>query len=164
MKVSQEIVLRPRFTLSVGKSAETLLQQFKEASNPKRFITTQVDAHVFIKIPKARQEFWSPQLDLVINELSENSAEVRGLFGPRSAVWTMFMFLHFIVAMIFIGCGVWAYSNYSLGEPFAVPLVFMFFMVIAWFVLYFMGRMGKSTGKGQMLELHKFMWEVLNQD
>lgn len=164
MKVSQEIVLRPRFTLSVPKSAENLLAAFKEASNPKRFITTQVDSHVFIKIPKARQEFWSPQLDLVINRLSDETAEVRGLFGPRSTVWTMFMFFHFMVAMIFIGCGVWAYSNYSLGEPFAVPIVFMLLMVLTWFVLYFLGRMGKSTGKGQMLELHKFMWEILNQD
>lgn len=164
MKVSQEIVLRPRFKLSVAKSAAQLLADFKAASSPKRFITTQVDAHVFIKIPKARQEFWSPQLDLVINELSENSAEVRGLFGPRSTVWTLFMFLHFIVAVLFIGFGVWAYSNYSLGEPFAVPIVLMLLMVLAWFVLYFMGRMGKSTGKGQMLELHKFMWEILNQD
>lgn len=164
MKVSQEIILRPRFTLSVGKSAETLLNQFKEAHNPKRFITTQVDSHVFIKIPKARQEFWSPQLDLVINQLNENSAEVRGLFGPRSAVWTLFMFMHFIVAMIFIGCAVWGYSNYSLGESFAVPLVIMLLMILTWFVLYFLGRMGRATGKGQMVELHKFMWEVLNKD
>lgn len=164
VKVNQDIVLRPRFKLSVEKSAEKLLADFKAASDPKGFITTQVDAHVFIKIPKARQQYWSPQLDLVINPLSDTTAEIRGLFGPRSTVWTLFMFLHFMVAVLFLTFGVWAYSNFALEESIAVPVTLMLLMVLSWFVLYFLGRMGKATGRGQMLELHKFMWELINQD
>ncbi|NQX77586.1 GTP-binding protein [Gilvibacter sp.] len=164
MKVKQDIVLRPRFKLSLDQSAEKLLAAFKAASDPSGFITTQVDAHVFIKIPKARQQYWSPQLDLVINPLDNKTSEIRGLFGPSSTVWTLFMFLHFIVAVLFLSCGVWAYFNYALDESIALPIALMLLMVLAWFSLYFIGRMGKATGRGQMLELHKFMWEVINQD
>lgn len=162
MSVNNDIVLRPRFKLELDRNNEEVLKVFEDAKNSqKEFIITRVDDHVFIKIPKANQHFWSPQLHLEIMEIDKNSSRLFGLFGPNPTVWTMFMFLHFVVAGIFIGFSIWAYTNWSLGNDFAIQLFVTLFMVVIWFGLYFGGRIGKATGKDQMILMHRFMNKML---
>lgn len=164
MELSNEVILRPRFKFNVDQQHEDLLTLFEtEGKSQSDFIVTRVDDHIFIKIPKAKQHFWSPQLHLEINEDYDNKdiSVIYGLFGPNPTVWTMFMFLHFVVAGLFIGFAIWTYVNWSLGESYAVQLFITFLMVVFWFVLYFSGRLGKSAGKDQMHELHHFMRDTL---
>lgn len=162
MSVDNDIVLRPRFKLELDKNNEEVLKVFEAAKNSqKEFVVTRVDDHVFIKIPKVNQHFWSPQLHLEIMEVDKKSSRLFGLFGPNPTVWTMFMFLHFVVAGIFIGFAIWSYTNWSLGNDFAIQLFVTLFMVVIWFGLYFGGRVGKATGKDQMILLHKFMNKML---
>ena len=162
MSVNNDIVLRPRFKLELDRNNEEVLKVFEDAKNSQKdFIITRVDDHVFIKIPKANQHFWSPQLHLEIMEIDKNSSRLFGLFGPNPTVWTMFMFLHFVVAGIFIGFSIWAYTNWSLGNDFAIQLFVTLFMVVIWFGLYFGGRIGKATGKDQMILMHRFMNKML---
>jgi len=69
MQLSNEVVLRPRFKFSVNHDNEDLLTLFENTKNTQSdFIVSRVDDHVFIKIPKAKQHFWSPQLHLEINK------------------------------------------------------------------------------------------------
>ncbi|WP_299124151.1 GTP-binding protein [uncultured Winogradskyella sp.] len=162
MELSNDIVLRPRFKFDVQTNNEKLLKGFETAkASQSEFVLTRIDDHVFIKFPKQEQHFWSPQLHLEINEIDENNATVYGLFGPNPTVWTLFMFLHFIVAGLFIGFGIWTYTNATLGNSYAIQLFLTLFMVIIWFVLYFAGRMGKTKGKPEMYKLHAFMKETL---
>ncbi|NNL16653.1 MAG: GTP-binding protein, partial [Flavobacteriaceae bacterium] len=112
MPLSNEVVLRPRFKIELNRSNEDALKTFDAAKKSQTdFIISRVDDHVFIRFPKAKQHFWSPQLHLEINEVDEKSSLLHGLFGPNPTVWTMFMFLHFFVAVVFIGFAAWAYSN-----------------------------------------------------
>lgn len=163
MPISNEIVLRPRFKIKLEKDNQSALKLFDKAKEvQKEFIITRVDDHVFIKFPKAKQHFWSPQLHLEINSENDSSSMLHGLFGPNPTVWTMFMFLHFFVAVVFIGFGIWAYSNWSLDNSYIMQLFVMFLMVILWFVLYFAGRLGKHKGRDEMHLLHDFMKKSLN--
>ena len=158
MALSNEIVLRPRFKIELDKDNESVLKDFEKAkSNQKDFIVSRVDDHVFIRIPKEKQHFWSPQLHLEINAVEDGSSLLHGLFGPNPTVWTMFMFLHFAVAGFFIAFGIWAYTNYALKESFALQLALMFLMVVCWFALYFAGRLGRFKGKDEMHQLYDFM-------
>ena len=164
MPTTNDIVLRPRFKLELDRNNQEVLKVFEDAKNyQKDFIVTRVDDHVFIKIPKANQHFWSPQLHLEIMEIDKNSSRLFGLFGPNPTVWTLFMFLHFAVAGIFIGFAIWAYTNWSLGNNFSIQLFVTLFMIVIWIALYFGGRVGKATGKDQMHLLHDFMNSVLNK-
>lgn len=163
MSITNEIVLRPRFKFKVNQDNEVILKLFENSKdNQSQFIVSRVDDHIFIKIPKVKQHFWSPQLHLEIakNETDDHST-IYGLFGPNPTIWTMFMFLHFIVAGLFIGFSIWAYTNWSLDEDFAIQLFVTLLTIVVWFVLYFGGRIGKSTGMGQMHELHHFMRDTL---
>lgn len=162
MALPNEIVLRPRFKFEVETNNTVLLEGFEATKNTQsEFIVSRIDDHVFIKIPKKNQSFWSPQLHLEINEDGEDKAIVHGLFGPNPTVWTMFMFFHFIVATLFFGFGVWAYTNSNLDNSYGVQLFLTIFMVVLWFALYFAGRMGRAKGKPEMYKLHGFMKETL---
>lgn len=162
MELGEEIVLRPRFTIDFEVEADQLLKAF-EHSDPMDtdLKVTRVDHHVFIKIPKHKQHFWSPQLDLEILTFEPDTCVVKGLFGPKPAVWTMFMFMHFVVIALFCAFGVWAYTNASLEQPYAVQVFLMGLMVLIWFVLYFAGRMGKTAGRDEMMMQYRFMRDVI---
>ena len=162
MELGEEIVLRPRFSMDLKTDAEHALQAFEAVKhNSEGVVVTRVEHHVFLKIPKHLQHFWSPQLDLEITSFEAGKTTLRGLFGPKPAVWTLFIFLHFAVASLFIAFGIWAYTNATLKSPYLLQLVLMGLMVLAWFVLYFAGRMGKHAGKDEMQKLHRFMRQTL---
>tara|TARA_R110000868_G_scaffold196650_1_gene442628 strand:- start:9865 stop:10422 length:558 start_codon:yes stop_codon:yes gene_type:complete len=162
MPLSNEVVLRPRFKMELERDKESVLKDFELAkSTQKNFIINRIDDHVFIKFPKHKQHFWSPQLHLEINEVSHGSCLVYGLFGPNPTVWTLFLFLHFMVAGLFIAFSIWAYANWRLKTNFALQIGAMIIMIIAWFALYFAGSIGKATSKTEMLELQEFMNVVL---
>ncbi len=163
---TQEIVLRPRFKFNLKHENEDLLKLFEETKKvQKDFIVSRIDDHVFIKIPKEKQHFWSPQLHLEINKNeTDNSSTIHGLFGPNPTVWTMFMFLHFFVAVVFIGFGAWAYSSWSLDNSYGIQIGVMILMTISWLILYAVGRIGKKTGMEDMHSLHHFMRDTLRSE
>src|SRR5210317_1672785 len=153
MPKTNDIILRPRFKFDVNHDNLSLLELFENTKKTQKdFIVSRSDDHVFIKFPKAKQHFWSPQLHLEINKNydDETKSTIYGLFGPNPTVWTMFMFFHFIVACLFVGFGIWAYSNWSLNEDCIIQLFVVLLMVVLWIVLYFAGRIGKQTGMTQM--------------
>ena len=162
MSLSNEVVLRPRFKIELNQDNESALEAFDaEKKTQNDFVISRVDDHVFIRLPKEKQHFWSPQLHVEINEVDDKSSLLHGLFGPNPTVWTLFMFLHFFVAVVFIGFGAWAYANWSLDNSYGIQIGVMVIMVVLWFVLYFAGRMGKREGKDEMHLLHDFMNKVL---
>jgi len=163
MSLENEVILRPRFKIELSQNNKNALETFEDTKDSQDdFIVSRVDNHVFIRIPKKRDHFWSPQLHLEIDEIDDNSSEVRGLFGPKSTVWTMFMFFHFAVVGLFIGFGVWAYSNWSLKTSYGLQVGLMLSMVVMWFVLYIAGRMGKIKGRDEMKELCGFLEDTLD--
>lgn len=160
-----EVVLRPRFKFEKDSNNEELLALFDKAKKEQsNFIVSRIDNHVFIKLPKNKQQFWSPQLHLEIDEIDKNTSMIHGLFGPNPTVWTMFMFFHFIVAGLFIGFGVWAYTNWALKTDYALQLSIMFLMILIWVVLYVVGQMGKKIGMDEMHLLHGFMRDVFRKE
>ncbi|TPN87811.1 GTP-binding protein [Aquimarina algicola] len=162
MKLSNDIVLRPRFFEDLDIPAEKLLDAFEEEGRSnKKFSITRIDHHVFIRFPKHKQSFWSPQLHLEIYQYPNEPTKLKGLFGPSPTVWTLFMFLHFMVATSFIGALIWLYVNISLQKSYFFAVVTLISLFIAWFVLYFAGRLGKESNKNEMFILHYFMKDTI---
>ncbi|GAA4893069.1 hypothetical protein GCM10023311_16940 [Flaviramulus aquimarinus] len=163
MPLPNDIVLRPRFKIEIPRYNQAILSDFRNAKTTQSdFIVTRVDDHVFIRFPKEKQSFWSPQLHLEINEVDKNNSIIHGLFGPNPTVWTLFMFLHFMVAGVFIAFGIWTYTNWSLGQPFAVQISITILMVLIWVTLYFAGSIGKASSTNDMRLLNNFMYSVLD--
>ena len=159
-----DVVLRPRFKIELNKKSQSVLSAFEiKKQNQKQFIVSRVDDHIFIKLPKNKQQFWSPQLHLEINETEDHKSMLYGLFGPSPTVWTLFIFLHFAVAGLFIAFAIWAYSNWALKEAYNLQIWGMVFMLILWVVLYISGRVSKTSNQQEMQDLYHFMTTVLKE-
>ncbi|MBE15431.1 MAG: GTP-binding protein [Cytophagaceae bacterium] len=164
MELPNDIVLRPRFSLDLPLPPETILHYFEgESSKASDFVISRIDDHVFIRIPKHKQHFWSPQLHLEIYQIEQQPTVLKGLFGPSPTVWTLFMFLHFAVVLLFIAAGVWLYTQVSLGDTYVAPLIAMILLILVWIVLYVAGRLGKRAGYKEMISLQTYMYLILNQ-
>ncbi|MEH6704877.1 MAG: GTP-binding protein [Galbibacter orientalis] len=166
MSTTNTVVLRPRFKKNLPVHNEIILKDFENSNKDNiDFVVTRIDDHVFIKYPKAKQHFWSPQLHLEINEQpGKDSCLLYGLFGPNPTVWSMFMFLHFMVGTLFLAIGVWAYSNWSIDNPYKVQLLIMGVLVLIWVALYFIGSIGKYSSKEEMQALYNFMDVIIENE
>jgi hypothetical protein len=165
-KKNSEVFLRPRFKMEIQEAQEALLKRFREnLSDPDcKYCSKIVDGHVVIDVPEDDNHFWSPQLSLEVVEEGPEKSVVKGLFGPKPQVWTLFMFFHFAVAVAFITFSVMAYVQYSLDRNYTFALTMVFVLPAIWVLMYFIGRLGKRTGKVQMEELHDFMMKTLDRD
>lgn len=165
-KKNNELFLRPRFSIDFEESQQEILHKFQTALKDSSYVHDSkiVAEHIFIDIPKEENHFWSPQLHLEILTTKKNTSIVKGLFGPKPQVWTLFMFIHFIVAAAFIVFSILFYTKWRLHSSYVFPLVMVVVLPIFWAVLYFLGKEGKSTGNEQMEELYAFMLEVLEKN
>ncbi|MCG8308120.1 MAG: hypothetical protein MI975_12065 [Cytophagales bacterium] len=87
--------IRPRFKEKLNLPPEEIIRKIQKGleDNRESWLGKIVDHHIIIKIPAKDQHYWSPQLTL---ELEGQNGEtlIRGLFGPKPAVWTMFVFFY----------------------------------------------------------------------
>ena len=162
---NSELFLRPRFQIDFDTSSDDLLDSFKSnlLEGDCKYCSRIVDNHIVIDIPEKESHFWSPQLHVEIEEIDKEKAVVKGLFGPKPQVWTLFMFIHFLVGTAFLVFAVIAYSRWSLKESLIFPMAMLVGLVIVWVLLYLLGRLGKSTGEKQMTELKSFMNTTLQK-
>lgn len=161
MEVSDKIILRPRFSHTFSCSPEIILLAFENmGKSQKEFVISRIDDHVFIRLPKSQRNLWSPQLQLEVYKF-EDETTLSGLYGPNPTLWTLFMFLHFVIVTLFIGAGIWMYITIQLSTPYVLPLFSMILLFIFWFGLYFVGRWGRNAGKREMLLLQDCMDLVL---
>mgnify|MGYP000356745955 CR=1 FL=1 len=160
-KRNSQIYLRPRFSMDLNVNQQNLLKHFSTVFNndETKFRGNIVDGHIFISVPQNKEHFWSPQLHLELIKKTKDTTELKGLFGPKPQVWTLFMFVHFVIGITFLGFCVLLYTKLSLNETYVFPLVMMIILPLLWGLLYFLGQLGKDTGKLQMKDLHDFMIE-----
>lgn len=157
------IFLRPRFQINLKEEGDVVISKFQKTfqADSCKYKGKVVDGHIVIDIPNDENHFWSPQLHLEIEKKDEKTSLLKGLFGPKPQVWTLFMFIHFGVALLFVGFLIKMYVQWTLKTDFTISLLIVICLPVLWFVLYFLGRIGKKTGNSQMQELHDFMESVI---
>jgi hypothetical protein len=162
---NSEVFLRPRFKIDFDKSESDLMDSFKTnlSNGDCKYCSKIVDGHIVIDVPKEECHFWSPQLTIEIVKGETTTSVVKGLFGPKPQVWTLFMFLHFAVGITFVVFLTLLYVRWSFEEPLLFPIIMVIALPIIWVVFYFIGRWGRRQGKLQMEELHRFMMKTLGK-
>ncbi|GGG91023.1 hypothetical protein GCM10011416_04440 [Polaribacter pacificus] len=159
------IFLRPRFQLEIAQSSTVVLEEFskvlkeKSCEYPSKFS----DGHVAIDVPVKQAHFWSPQLNVEVISVTDSSCLIKGLFGPKPQVWTLFMFVHFVLGFLFLCFAVVLYVRVRLGEAYIMPLMLLIFIPLLWILLYFLGRIGKGTGQPQMEDLHQLLIKIIEK-
>lgn len=162
MLMDKSITLRMRFYSVSNKPIENIKKEFEELKDkvePDYKIKT-LDNHVWLSLGVLRREKYSPQLHIELEKMEDGNTAINGLYGPDPVLWTFFMFLHFIVATVFLIFSAIAYSKWSLNQKNSIDLAIMFAMVITWFLLYYIARLNRRKGIPQMKELEKLMEKV----
>ena len=161
---NSEVFLRPRFKIDFEESEVELMQKFKRnlSSGDCKYCSKIVDQHIIIDVPLEEDHFWSPQLNVEITPGETSESIVKGLFGPKPQVWTLFMFLHFAVGITFLVFLTLLYVKWTFEENLTFSLVMVIILPIIWVALYVFGRLGRLKGKSQMEELHDFMMKTLD--
>lgn len=149
--------VRPRFRVETEWKEEDLADKIKSCLNDSgtSLIGQIKHGHAIISLPKEEQHYWSPQLTLSL-EKTDEGCTLRGLFGPRPTVWTMFVFFYAIIGFAILIIGIVGTSFLSLDKPatilWAIPILLIVFLS-----LYLVSFFGKKLGEEQMVTLHKFI-------
>ncbi len=156
--------VRPRFKVSIDSS----IAEFSEKINHG---LDQVDAPCKGRVNKEqmtlyphpeKQHYWSPQLKLSIEEI-ENGTILRGLYGPRPAVWTLFVFIYSFLGFAAFIIGIVGLSNASLGKSASILWLFPVLIIIV-ASLYLVGFFGRKLGLNEMVMLHQFLLDSTGVD
>lgn len=100
------------------------------------------------------QQYWSPELTLRI-EAEAGGSRISGLIGPKSEVWTLFIFCYAVLGLGTLILLLIGLSNWSLGQPagilWGVPVGILLFST-----LYFVAYTGQKWSRHQMREILHF--------
>jgi hypothetical protein len=161
---SEHLVLtrvRPRFQVETSLSIEEVesrIQQSLEAADaPCRGHVRK--GYAALQLPVQDQHYWSPRLVITLEEREEagtQGCKIRGLYGPRHEVWTMFVFFYALIGFGILMVAMIGGSRASLGRPssilWALPVLVLVFASL-WLVSY----SGQKLGSKQMHVLHEFL-------
>jgi hypothetical protein len=161
--------MRPTFEVALRCRPEALLAAFRRRLDsghaPLRGLVTR--RHVFLRIPKSRQHFWSPRLELELRPSPDEAQELggtqprtlHGRFTPHPNVWGLFMAIYLLLGIA--GCAglVWGLSQWTLGQtPWALAAVPLSIALIGF--VYGAAFIGQGLGSEQMYELRSFVDDV----
>lgn len=158
-----DIRLRPRFRRVVRCPARVVLVSLRDAmERPDGEIRGRVfDTSALVKLPESEIRFWSPQLQLSVEQDETGSTVVHGIFGPHPTVWSSFVALY--VAAGFIGSMglLFASAQWMLDRPmtalWAVPGALL--LGAAGYVI---ARTGRLLGAQQTGVLYDFVDRTLD--
>jgi hypothetical protein len=148
--------VRPRFKLETNYTVEALKKKLHDGlqHDDATCIGIVNPGYVTLYIPHKDQHYWSPQLNLTFEE-TEKGCVLRGLYSPRPAVWTMFVFFYAIIGLAVLFIGVLGLSYLMLDKPAAI-LWLVPALILIFLSLYLVAHFGQKLGEKQMIILHDF--------
>ena len=163
METQNSLALRPTFSKDVPQPMEEILANAAKIKLEVKedYIIKISDHHLFFFIAHANRKYYSPHLHVELTENTDKTTNVRGLYGPDQTVWTFFMFLHFIIAGVFLIFAMIAYSHYTLKQSTTLDFVIMGIMVVCWFALYFQARSNRKKCQPQMRKLDALIERIV---
>ena len=117
--------MRPRFELQLPVNRErwlgalqSLLDEGDGALRGQVF-----RKHAVVQMQDRERTFWSPYLNLEVEDEPDGSA-IHGRFSPHPNVWTMFMGVYILLAILALGGLSYGIVQYTLGQsPWAFVIV-----------------------------------------
>ena len=159
--------MRPRLlerkaTMPVVHVFDRLKAQLEQASAPCTGSLFPKQKHGILRVLPEKRHYWSPELSLQVED-DEQGVLIRGFFGPRSSVWTMFIFFYALLGFsALFGCA-YGLAQISLGEaPLALWSAPVALVLCG--LVYLMALFGQQLGNDQMVILRDFVDQALGDE
>lgn len=110
--------MRPRFKLQLPVASEQWLDALRALleDDPGPLRGQVFRKHAVVQMSDTQRTFWSPYLNLELEDEPDGSA-IRGRFSPHPNVWTLFMAIYILLAIMALGGLSYGIVQYTLGQP-----------------------------------------------
>ena len=156
--------IRPRFKIAIEHPPGELIAAIRKElakENASCSGTTTANFASIFPLPEHRH-YWSPQLTITI-EQTENGSFVRGLYGPKPSVWTMFVFFYSLIGFATLIVLMIGLSYLTLDQP--APILWLVpALLLVFLSLYLVAYTGQKLGQKQMGNLHRFMEQCFKME
>lgn len=136
-----------------------MIECFHDTVESKEFQLegTFLKSSINVKIPEEILHYWSPELQLEISENPFKDDEftdhpektvVRGFIGPKSTVWTMFMFFYIAFGGLLLGGTIYGSSQQML-EMVATGYWYALLGGIGLLITFMASQIGQKMGEEQ---------------
>lgn len=158
---------RPRFKVATRMLPEEFSRKMKlHLNNHKKVLGGYVNEEVsIIYLKRNMEKFWAPQLQVRVeqHERKPGKIYIRGLFGPRTSVWTLFMFSYGLGGAILLTTGLYGWIELLLG----IGSTWVWTNLIGLVLIigpYISARIGQRIAKSHMNVLRTFIETVLREE
>ena len=149
--------VRPRFKVETSFTVDELTEKINRALSKENSPCKGKVKYGYgtLSLPIHEQHYWSPQLSVTLEE-DEKATIIRGLYGPRPAVWTMFVFFYALLGFAICIISIVGLSNVSMDKSgtilWLVPVLIILFLS-----LYLVSYSGQKLGHKQIEILYAFV-------
>jgi len=164
--------MRPSFAVEFSCSGEELMTEFR-----RHLVLDEEDVegdfsarHGVLRIPKEKSRFWTPCLDLTIEDAGEGkdagesigNSKLWGTFSPRAEIWTGFVFTIGTLVILSIFAVVYGIAQIALGH---VPLALLLPVGASLLagLLYLSALVGQGLSISEMYRLRAFVDDCLRE-
>jgi len=121
-----------------------------------------VDNHIILDITNEYQHYWSPQLNfrVEVDETNPEQSIVSGLIGPKPTVWTLFIFIYFIIGVGGLFASTVGVSRWLLGE-YSIWLLTIPLTVVLMLSARAVGKYGEGLAEDQIEMLKDFVRQAV---
>jgi hypothetical protein len=155
--------MRPDFTVPISSDGDQVLDVLRErlARDDAPFEGQVLKGHACLRVPEARRSLLSPHLEIDTQE-EDGRLYLHGRFGPRPSVWTGFMALFGVIALLGLAGVIYGAARMTLGGgawwllsgPAAVALIAF---------VYGAAFIGQGLSSTEMFELRDYVQRVVGE-
>jgi hypothetical protein len=156
---------RPRFTLELALPPDTVTERVRtHLESTEHKVTGSVFRRtLLLTIRKEETHFWSPHLDVQLDEGKNGGTNLSAVFSPHPQVWTSFVAVQLLFGLLSVGAGIWVTSMLMLGRDPLLALGALGLMLFGGGFAYGAAYVGQGIGSEQMYELRAFLDHALRE-
>lgn len=92
------------------------MKEYLEHRNAEGVRIRHIGQHIVLRIDPEKQHFWSPQLDISMDDSDGDETVLRCLIAPMPAIWTLYVFLYSVLGLGGIVALMAGFSQWALNH------------------------------------------------
>lgn len=156
---------RPRFTLELPLAPEVITERVRAqlATEGQKVTGSVFRRTLLLTLRREDTHFWTPHLDVQLDERKEGGTRLSAVFSPHPQVWTSFVAVQLLFALLSVAAGIWVTSMLMLGRDPLVSIAALALMLFGGGFAYGAAYVGQGIGSEQMYELRAFLDGALRE-
>lgn len=157
---------RPRFTLDLSIPPDEVTERVREAlaRSDGKVTGTVFRRTVMLTVGEQDTHFWSPHLDVQLEEAQGGGTRLSAMFSPHPHVWTGFLGVQLAFGVLSAAAAVWVMSVVLIGHDPWLGLGVLGLMLFGGGFAYGAAYVGQGIGSEQMYELRAFLVEAVRDE